>query len=157
MFVGTLILLIATVIAGGGLSNIMADLNAENPNLLTPFGAEGTLTPTYVSSLWILVGGVALALLPVAVRARSYKTSRSTHSALIIGTIVVGFIMLNMHLIGVLARPILPGVEIGDKVMPLLALEVLPPWLAGIVLAAPMAAIMSTVDSLLLLVSSSIV
>src|SRR5699024_3575099 len=54
-------------------------------------------------------------------------------------------------------RPILPGIEIGDKVMPLLALEVLPPWLAGIVLAAPMAAIMSTVDSLLLLVSSSIV
>src|SRR5699024_4606725 len=39
----------------------------------------------------------------------------------------------------------------------LLALEILPPWLAGIVLAAPMAAIMSTVDSLLLLVSSSVV
>src|SRR5699024_6321168 len=157
MFVGTLILLIATVIAGGGLSNIMADLNAENPNLLTPFGAEGTLTPTYVSSFWILVGVGVVALPQVAVRAMSYKNSRSMHSALIIGTIVVGFIMLNMHLIGVLARPILPGVEIGDKMMPLLALEVLPPWLAGIVLAAPMAAIMSTVDSLLLLVSSSIV
>ena len=42
-------------------------------------------------------------------------------------------------------------------VMPLLALEVLPAWLAGIVLAAPMAAIMSTVDSLLILVSSSVV
>ena len=33
----------------------------------------------------------------------------------------------------------------------------LPAWLAGIVLAAPLAAIMSTVDSLLILVSSSIV
>jgi sodium/pantothenate symporter len=62
-----------------------------------------------------------------------------------------------MHLIGVFARPILPGIEVGDKVMPLIAMEVLPPWLAGIVLAAPMAAIMSTVDSLLLLVSSAIV
>src|SRR5699024_9834807 len=62
-----------------------------------------------------------------------------------------------MHLIGVLARPILPGIEVGDKVMPLIALEVMPPWLAGIVLTAPMAAIMSTVDSLLILVSSSIV
>src|SRR5699024_1242180 len=31
------------------------------------------------------------------------------------------------------------------------------PWLAGILLAAPLAAIMSTVDSLLLLVSSSVV
>ena len=41
--------------------------------------------------------------------------------------------------------------------MPLLAMEVLPPWLAGVFLGAPMAAIMSTVNSLLLLVSSSII
>jgi sodium/pantothenate symporter len=157
MFIGTLILLIATIIAGGGISNIVADLYAENPNLLTPYGADGTLTPAYVSSFWILVGVGVVGLPQIAVRAMSYKNARSMHRALIIGTIVVGFIMLNMHLIGVFARPILPGIEIGDKVMPLISLEVLPPWLVGIVLAAPMAAIMSTVDSLLLLVSSTIV
>ena len=27
--------------------------------------------------------------------------------------------MLNMHLIGVFARPVLPGIEVGDKVIPL--------------------------------------
>src|SRR5699024_7950930 len=101
------------------------------------------------------VGVVALP--QITIRAMSYKNSKSMHRAIIIGTIVVGFIMLNMHLIGVFARPILPGIEVGDKVMPLIALEVMPAWLAGIVLAAPMAAIMSTVDSLLLLVSSTIV
>ncbi|WP_156290324.1 sodium/pantothenate symporter [Oceanobacillus salinisoli] len=157
MFIGTLVLLIAVIIAGGGLPAIITDLQAENPNLITPFGAEGTLTPAYVSSYWILVGVGVVALPQVAVRAMSYKNTRSFHRALIIGTIVVGFIMLNMHLIGVFARPILPGIEVGDTVMPLIALEVLPPWLAGIVLAAPLAAIMSTVDSLLLLVSSTIV
>lgn len=157
MFIGTLILLIAVIIAGGGIPNIIADLTAENPNLITPFGAEGTLTPQFVSSFWILVGVGVVALPQIAVRAMSYKSSKSMHRALIIGTIVVGFIMLNMHLIGVFARPILPGVDVPDKVMPLVALEVMPAWLAGIVLAAPMAAIMSTVDSLLLLVSSSIV
>ncbi|SFB06433.1 sodium/pantothenate symporter [Lentibacillus halodurans] len=157
MFVGTLILLIATIIAGGGLSNIMSNLTAENPNLITPYGAEGTLTPAFVSSFWILVGVGVVALPQITVRAMSYKDSRSMHRAIIIGTIVVGVIMLNMHLIGVFARPILPGIEVGDRVMPLIALEVLPNWLAGIVLAAPMAAIMSTVDSLLLLVSSAIV
>ncbi|HLS08496.1 sodium/pantothenate symporter [Lentibacillus sp.] len=157
MFVGTLILLVATIIAGGGLSNIMSDLAAENPNLITPYGAEGTLTPAFVSSFWILVGVGVVALPQITVRAMSYKDSRSMHRAIIIGTVVVGVIMLNMHLIGVLARPILPGIEVGDRVMPLIALEVLPNWLAGFVLAAPMAAIMSTVDSLLLLVSSSIV
>lgn len=157
MLVGTLILLIAVIIAGGGIPNIVNDLLNENPNLVTPYGANGDLTAAYVSSFWILVGVGVVGLPQIAVRAMSYKNSRSMHRALIIGTIVTGFIMLNMHLIGVFARPVMPGIEIGDKVIPLIALETLPPWVAGIVLAAPMAAIMSTVDSLLLLVSSSIV
>ncbi|MFD2630523.1 sodium/pantothenate symporter [Oceanobacillus kapialis] len=157
MFVGTLILLVAVIIAGGGVPAIIADLTAENPNLITPFGSDGSLTPRYVSSFWILVGVGVVALPQIAIRAMSYKSSQSMHRAIIIGTIVVGVIMLNMHLIGVFARPILPGIEVGDRVMPLIALEVMPNWLAGIVLAAPMAAIMSTVDSLLLLVSSTIV
>lgn len=157
MFIGTMILLVAVIMAGGGIPNIISDLSSENPNLITPFGFDGGLTPLYVSSFWILVGVGVVGLPQVAVRAMSYKNARAMHRAIIIGTIVVGFIMLGMHLIGVFARPILSGIEVGDKVMPLIAMEVLPPWLAGIVLAAPMAAIMSTVDSLLLLVSSAIV
>ncbi len=157
MVVGTLVLLIGVIIAGGGVPAIMQDLMNENPRLVTPFGADGSLTAAYVSSFWILVGVGVVGLPQMAVRAMSYKNSRSMHRALVIGTIVTGFIMLNMHLIGVFARPIMPGIDVGDKVIPLIALEVLPPWLAGIVLAAPMAAIMSTVDSLLLLVSSAIV
>ncbi|WHY76846.1 sodium/pantothenate symporter [Neobacillus sp. WH10] len=157
MFVGTLILLIATIKAGGGIPKIISDLAAENPNLISPFGAEGNLTPAYVSSFWILVGIGVVGLPQITVRAMSYKNSKAMHSAIIIGTIVVGFIMLGMHLIGVFARPVLPGVEIGDTVMPLLSMKVLPPFVAGIVLAAPMAAIMSTVDALLILVSSALV
>src|SRR5699024_12847398 len=82
---------------------------------------------------------------------------KSMHKALVIGAIVVGFIMLNMHLIGVFARPILPGIEIAVQVISLIVLDVLPGWLAGIVLAAPLAAMMSTLDSLLLLVCSYLV
>ena len=157
MFVGTLILLIATVIAGGGISNIITELTAENPNLITPYGFDGGLTPLYVSSFWILVGVGVVGLPQITIRAMSYKNAKAMHRAIIIGTIVVGFIMLGMHLIGVFARPIIPGIKVADTVMPLIAMEVLPAWLAGIVLAAPMAAIMSTVDSLLLLVSSAVV
>src|SRR4051812_5489620 len=56
MFMGPLILLIATIKAGGGIPKIISDLAAENPNLISPFGAERTLTPAYVSSFWVLVG-----------------------------------------------------------------------------------------------------
>ena len=52
----SLILLIAVIISGGGISNIMQDLINENPNLVTPYGAEGNLSAAYVSSFWILVG-----------------------------------------------------------------------------------------------------
>ncbi|MGR9050750.1 sodium/pantothenate symporter [Halobacillus faecis] len=157
MFFGTMVILIGTIIAGGGVGNIISDLAAENPDLITPYGADRSLTPLYVSSFWILVGVGVVGLPQVAVRAMSYKSSRGMHRALIIGTVVVGVIMLGMHLTGVFARPVLPGIEVGDTVMPRIAMEVLPAWLAGIVLAAPMAAIMSTVDSLLLLVSSAVV
>jgi len=157
MIIGTIILLIGTIIAGGGIDNIMSSLLNENPKMLSPFGSDDSLTPLYVSTFWILIGLGVIGLPQIAVRAMSYKDSKSLHRAIIIGTFGIGTIMFGMHLIGVLARPVIPGIEIADTVMPTLTLEVLPPVLAGIVLAAPMAAIMSTVNALLMLVSSTVV
>lgn len=157
MFVGTLILLVATIKAGGGMEPIMHKLAAEDPDLITPFGHGHSLTPAYVSSFWILVGIGVVGLPQITVRAMSYKDSRAMHRAIIIGTIVIGFIMFGMHFIGVMARAVIPGVKVPDTVMPLLTMKVLPPVPAGIVLAAPMAAIMSTVDALLILVGSALV
>lgn len=157
MFLGSIIILVGTVIAGGGVSNIMQDLVAENPKLVSPFGSDGTLTPLYVSTFWILIGLGVIGLPQIAVRAMAYKNAKSMHQAILIGTVAIGTVMFGMHLTGVFARPVLPGIKIGDTVMPLLTLKVLPPFLAGIVLAAPMAAIISTVNALLMLVSSTIV
>ncbi|MCK6259149.1 sodium/pantothenate symporter [Fictibacillus sp. KIGAM418] len=157
MFIGTLVILAGTIIAGGGVPHIISTLAAENPNLISPYGADKSLTPMYVSSFWLLVGVGVVGLPQISVRAMSYRNSKAMHQAMIIGTFVVGFIMLGMHLTGVFARVVIPGVDIGDKVMPMLALKVLPGWLAGIVLAAPLAAVMSTVNAILLIVSSSIV
>ncbi len=44
-----------------------------------------------------------------------------------------------------------------DQAVPALAKQVAPSWLAGIIIAAPFAAVMSTVDSGLLVISSSVV
>src|SRR5699024_3652580 len=90
MVVGTLALLVAVIIAGGGLSNIFAVLVTINPNLITPFGDDGSLTAAYVASYFILVGVAVVGLPQVAVRAMSYKDSKSMHRAILIGTIAVG-------------------------------------------------------------------
>ena len=90
MVIGTLVLLVGVIIAGGGIPAIMQDLLNENPRLVTPFGADGSLTAAYVSSFWILVGVGVVGLPQMAVRAMSYKNSRSMHRALVIGTIVTG-------------------------------------------------------------------
>ena len=87
-----------------------------------------------MSTFWILIYFGVIGLPQIAVRAMSYKDSKSLHRAILIGTIGIGTIMFGMHLIGVFARPVMPGIEIGDKVMPLLTLEVLPPILAGLYL-----------------------
>ena len=62
--------------------------------------------------------------------------------------------MLGMHLAGALGRAVVPDLTVSDKVIPTLMLEVLPPIVAGIFLAAPMSAIMSTVDAQLIQSSS---
>lgn len=65
--------------------------------------------------------------------------------------------MFGMHFAGALGRAILPELTIPDQVIPTLMVQVLPPFAAGIFLAAPMAAIMSTINAQLLQSSATIV
>jgi sodium/pantothenate symporter len=60
-------------------------------------------------------------------------------------------------LIGVVGRALAPELETPDHAMPATILAATPSWLAGFVLAAPMAAIMSTLSSFLLVTASAIV
>ena len=49
------------------------------------------------------------------------------------------------------------GVDDPDRVFPMLAIQLLPPWVAGIMIAAAIAAVMSTVDSQILVAISAVV
>ena len=60
-------------------------------------------------------------------------------------------------LIGIIGLAMFKGLPDPEKVMPLLAMQLLPEWAAGVVIAAITAAIMSTADSQLLVATSSIV
>ncbi|WJV64619.1 sodium/pantothenate symporter [Pectobacteriaceae bacterium C52] len=157
MLVGTFLLLAAVIKASGGLGQAVETLRHIDPELVTPQGVNHILTPTFMTSFWVLVCFGIIGLPHTAVRCISYKDSKAVHRGIVLGTIIVAILMLGMHLAGVLGRAILPDLKIPDQVIPTLMITVLPPFAAGIFLAAPMAAIMSTINAQLLQSSATII
>lgn len=156
MIFATIFLFFAVVKNGGGVKNLMDSLYQINPAILTP-DSGGAIAKPFILSFWVLVGFAVLGLPQTTIRCMGFKNSKSLHNAMVIGTIVVGFLMLGMHLVGVLGSVIVPGIEVGDLAVPTITLKVLHPILAGIFIAGPLAAIMSTVDSMLILASATII
>jgi sodium/pantothenate symporter len=96
------------------------------------------------------------------VRLMAFKDSRTLRRSIITVTIYFSLIYFPLVLIFCCARVLLPGMEgQEDSIMPRMAVllteNVGMGWLAGLLVAAPFAAVMSTVDSFLLVISSSVV
>lgn len=158
MVIGGFIILFTIVSTAGGFDNMIDKLNVVNPDW-SDITAGGTTGKAYVMSFWVLVGIGVLGLPQTAVRGMGFKDTKALHSAIIYGTIVVGFLMLVMHLSGVFAPAVLDASEVTttDYVVPALVLKYMNPVVAGLFIAAPLAAVMSTVSSLLILASAAIV
>lgn len=156
MLLATGVLFYVILQKGNGMENIMLTIAKTHPEMLTP-SSNGNIAKPFILSFWVLVGIGLLGYPSTAVRCMGFKDSKSLHKAMIIGTSVVGLLMLGMHLVGVMGMAVEPNVEVGDKIIPILALKNLHPILAGIFIGGPLAAIMSTVDSLLIMTSATIV
>lgn len=156
MIIGTIALLVGIVHAGGSIGEIVTDLHDIDPALITPYGPNHFLTEPFMMSFWVLVCFGVIGLPHAAVRCMSYKDSHSLHKGMVISTIMVALLMLGMHLAGAFGRAIVPDIGSPDQIMPTLMITVLPPVVAGVFLAGPMAAIMSTIDSQLIQASATL-
>lgn len=157
MCLGTAILLISAFTAGGGLANINANLAAKLPDVwdnLTGIFGPGTLL-----SYWILVGFGTIGLPQTAVRAMGFKNTKSLHSAMWIGAVTCAFVIVGMHLAGVWCGALIDTSTLpnSDYFIPTVVLQIMPVGIAGLFLSAPLAAVMSTVSSLLILASAAII
>ncbi|MCC8058401.1 sodium/pantothenate symporter [Cloacibacillus sp.] len=157
MLFASLAILCAVITAGGGVENIMQTLYSIDPQLLTPTGGGNAIPKPFILSFWVLVGIGILGLPQTTQKCLGYKDSRSMHNAMIIGTFIVGFTMLAMHLVGAMGRAVIPDIAVGDLAVPTLTVRLMSPFWAGIFIAGPLAAIMSTVDSMLIMCSAAIV
>lgn len=96
------------------------------------------------------------------VRLMAFKETRTLRYAIVTVALYFSFIYFTLVVVFCCGRTLLSGMEIDfDRTMPELASLLTAgagvPWLAGLLLAAPFAAVMSSVDSFLLVASSSLV
>jgi sodium/proline symporter len=156
-------LLIVPIIAmQGGLSQLTSDLAAINPELLTLWNGIDGEPLSWIAILSLVAWGFGYFGQPhILARFQATRTNKdltkARHIAVtwttlsIIGSLlvgVVGLIYANTHLATEL--------EDGEKIFMILVNAVFHPVIAGILLAAILAAIMSTADSQLLVSSSAL-
>jgi len=96
------------------------------------------------------------------VRLMAFNSSQTLRRAIFTVAVYYSLIYFPLVVIFCCARLLLPGMEIEpDRIMPEMARYLTAaagwPWLAGLLVAAPFAAVMSTVDSFLLMISSAVV
>jgi sodium/proline symporter len=92
----------------------------------------------------------------ITVRYMSIDDYRNLRTASLIGMVWVTFATYGALFLGWAAGAYLGGIENTDQVMPLLAQELLPGWLVGILMAGAIAGMMSTSDSKFLVATNAV-
>src|SRR5690625_800656 len=156
MILGGVILWIAFFKTTGGFSELIGDLSSNHPELLELPGPAG-VTSALLVSYFLLFGIAAIGLPHASVRGMSFKNSKAMHRSIMYSGIVMFLFTIGFTTLGPFVNLFLPNLENPDMALPALILEVMPGWLAGLVLAAPLAAVMSTVNAMLLVASSTVV
>lgn len=134
-------------------------LSTPGPHRSDPSGFLPVLLALSFFAFWNFSGAGQPSYM---VRQMAFRDTVVLRRSILFVSIFFTLIYLPLIFIFTTARLYLPGMEISpDRVMPEMASAVTAranvPWLAGILVAAPFAAVMSSVDSFLLLVSSGVV
>lgn len=148
-----------------GLAAATEHLRRQDPQLVQGPGPKNFLPFGLALSFFLMWSLMGAGQPSVMVRLMSFRDSVSLRRALVL---VCGYYLLtylSLLIIFICARAIYPTQYLGeigsegepDSIMPVMARTAAPPALAGFLLAAPYAAIMSTVAAFLLLISSSLV
>jgi sodium/proline symporter len=152
-----LVLPIVGIIKLGGLGSIFSTIGQIDYNSISP-------TYGYGGILFLLFAFASMAWFfgypgqpHVLTRYMAIKSEKKLWNSTLIGMIWVIISLWGAVLIGIVGLAMFKGLPDPEKVLPLLATSLLPEWIAGIVIAAIVAAIMSTADSQLLVATSSIV
>lgn len=159
LMLGCLILLpIVGITAAGGWSAMLENLRSQDPALLDPMGTFGLGLAGVISAAGSVAIGLAFLgspqLLTRFMAARDQK--QIVDGGLWAVLCVIGF-DVGAVFGGMAGRALYPGLLDPETILPQMSAELFPALFTGIFLVVVLAAIMSTVDSLLILASSAVV
>ena len=160
-------LMVATVVALpvvgliglGGLPVLWSKLHAAGPALLGVTGGKGAGTAAFLFGVCLanLSWGLGYPGQPhILARFMALRDPRAMRRTAFIAITWVLLAMWGAVFVGLVGRAILGPLGDKEHVMPVLALHLMHPALAGIMIAAAVAAMMSTADSQLLVAASAV-
>lgn len=160
MAVGVIILFPLAMNAAGSIHNgTMAGIaqTADDSFAFGP-GAGRAFHPIGLAiSFFVMWAISAMGQPSTLVRLMAFRDTRTLRWSIIYLTLYNLVIYVPLIFIFICARQILPNLERSDEVMPRLVITLANPYIAGLIIAAPFGAVMSTVSGWLLIISSGLV
>lgn len=135
-----------------GMENLFALVESAHPLVFTWDTMPATLL--FTMGLAFFLGSIATP--EKLIRLYAMKDMPTIRRGILFAVVVVTGINLIVFVIALAAIVLFPALPTGDLAMPMVAVAVLPPTLGAIMLAAITSAMMSTVDSLLIVAGSAL-
>jgi sodium/pantothenate symporter len=157
MVVGSIVIAVILVTKVGGLTNISTSLAELDPNLMYGPGPDNWLPINTAFSMFFVLGVAVMAQPHVVTRLFSVKDVDTVKKSGVLVSIVTFIWFMSLFISSIAGRVLIPNIDVPDQIFPTLVIRYAPTIVAGIMLSAPFAAVMSTVSSLLLSTSSAII
>jgi len=161
MVVGLVVLPVAGVIAAGGPAEVFTTLGGMDPTLLSLGGSQGFGMAGIFSILSLALIGLGFMGSPqIFVRFLALRSENEISKGTWVAILWTLLADSGAVMVGITGRVLLDGQDLGtgsEHVLPLLVDHLMPALLVGLYIAIVLAAIMSTVDSLLVLAGSAAV
>lgn len=152
MVLGTAISLPLALRHLDGFTSMLSLAEMVNPLTFTWEGLPGTLL--FTMGLAFMLGSVATP--EKVIRLYAMKDMRTIRRGILLTVVVVTVVNLMVMLLALGSMVFFPQLPTGDLAMPVIARAVLPSFIGGLMLAAVTSAMMSTVDSLLIVAGSAL-
>lgn len=158
MLLGLLLVPVVAIDAAGGWQSVTSILTEQDPALLSMWDITGSGIAGWIAlASFMAIGLPFLGAPQLMVRFMSAKDENELKKARILSVIVILLFDAGAVTAGMAGRALFPGLEDAETILPVLSSELFPPLITGVMMVIVLSAIMSTVDSLLLLASSAVV